>query len=272
MIKRILNKIDISMKGARFAHLVFGKSYPAFAENVSILARQKFGGIVFDTPSPLAQWRGRTHLTKEPGTIAWINGFDNGDIFYDIGANIGVYSLYAAVEKNAKVYSFEPSPFNFATLSRNIVLNNLSENIHAFCAALSDKTVLDCLHMSSIQAGAAHTGFQTALNEFGLPLNAVHAQATLGFRMDDFISLFGAPNPHYIKIDVDGAEKLVISGATITLQHKNLKSILIELPARSEGKFPPVLDTIMACGFELAHEDHPDGDTRLSNYILKRKA
>lgn len=271
MMKRILNKINITGNGARLARVVYGHSYPAFAEKVSALAREKFDGIVFDTPSPLAQWRGRTHLTKEPGTIDWINGFAPRDVLYDVGANIGVYSLYAAAQKNIQVFSFEPSPFNFSTLSRNIVLNNLSKNISAFCAALSDQTILDRLHMSSVQAGAAHTGFQKAINEFGLPLNAVHEQATLGFRMDDFISLFKVPAPHHIKIDVDGAEALVVAGATETLRNTGLKSILIELPARVEGKTPAVLDLIIAAGFYIVREDHPDGDTRLSNYILKRR-
>jgi FkbM family methyltransferase len=272
MIKRILNKINIAGNSARFARVAFGASYPVFAEHINVLAREKFDGLVFDTPSPLAQWRGRTHLTKEPGTIAWINEFKEGEIFYDVGANIGVYSLYAASTKKVQVFAFEPSPFNFATLSRNIVLNGISENISAFCAALSDKTVLDRLYMSSTQAGAAHTGFQNAINEFGLPLNTVHAQATLGFRMDDFISLFKAPVPHHIKIDVDGAENLVISGMQETLKSDNLKSVLIELPARIENELPSVLAPIIACGFELFGEDHPDGDTRLTNYIFKRKA
>lgn len=272
MIKRILHKIDITGNSARVARAVFGRSYPVFVEKISVLAREEFGGIVFDTPSPLAQWRGRTHLTKEPGTISWINGFDAGDVFYDIGANIGVYSLYAALKKKSLVYAFEPSPFNFATLSRNIVLNNLSENISAFCMALSDQTVIDRLHMSSVQAGAAHTGFQNAINEFGLPLNTVYAQSTLGFKLDDFISLFKSPFPNHIKIDVDGAEQLVISGALKTFSDKNLKSVLAELPSRSEEKIPSSIASIIDHGFELIAEDHPDGDTRLSNYILKRRA
>ena len=121
MIKRILNKINFPVNGARFTRIAFGRSYPAFAENVSRLAREKFDGLVFDTPSPLAQWRGRTHLTKEPETIAWIDGFNEGDVFYDIGANIGVYSLYAAFKKKTQVFAFEPSPFNFATLSLHFV-------------------------------------------------------------------------------------------------------------------------------------------------------
>ena len=88
--------------------------------------------------------------------------------------------------------------------------------------------------------------------------------------MDDFISLFKAPTPHHIKIDVDGAEALVISGAAATLLAASLKSILIELPARVEGKTLAVLDVITSAGFHIVREDHPDGDTRLSNYILKR--
>jgi FkbM family methyltransferase len=270
MIKRILNKMDISGNSAHLVRLLYGKHYPAFLQKANILGCENCHGVVFDTPSSLAQWRGQTHLSKEPGTIDWLNGMGPDDILYDIGANIGVYTLYAAVRRGLRVFSFEPSPFNFSTLSRNIVLNDLSENVSAFCVALSDKTVLDRLYLSSVETGAAHTGFKHAINEFGGQLKAVHAQATLGFTLDDFIAMFGAPVPNYIKIDVDGAESLVIAGAQETLKNQGLKSILIELPARVGDELPEVLSLITKHGFSIVREDHPDGDVRLTNYILKR--
>lgn len=270
MIKKIARKLNLIGRAADFSYLVLGDLFPVFVESVHQRASKNYHGIVFDTSSALTQWRAETHLTKEPGTILWIDGFAAGDVFYDVGANVGVYSLYGAIHKDIKVYSFEPSPFNFSTLCRNIALNGLSERVSAFCLALSDRTVLDNLHISSLQVGAAHTGFQNPVNEFGQPLNAVHKQATLGFRMDDFIKFFKLPAPQHIKIDVDGAEALVVSGMDETLKNPDLKSILVELPARLNGQLPEVLLPILESGFEIVQEDHPDGDVRLSNYILRR--
>ncbi len=270
MMRKIANKLNPIGRAADLSRLVLGDSFPAFVESVHQRASKSYQGIVFDTSSALAQWRAKTHLTKEPNTIHWIDSFEVGNVFFDVGANVGVYSLYGARHKDIKVYSFEPSPFNFSTLCRNIALNGLSDKVSAFCLALSDKTVLDYLHISSLQVGAAHTGFQNPVNEFGKPLNVAHKQATLGFRMDDFIKLFNLPVPQHIKIDVDGAEALVVSGMGETLKNPALKSILIELPARAGGLVPEVLRPILESGFEITQEDHPDGDVRLSNYILRR--
>ena len=77
----------------------------------------------------------RTILDKEPDTIEWIDNFsiDNNDnfIFWDIGANIGLYSLYcASVHRNkSKIYAFEPSTSNLRVLSRNITDNNFQKDI-----------------------------------------------------------------------------------------------------------------------------------------------
>ena len=66
-----------------------------------------------------------SYASKEPGTLAWIDTcFKEGDVFYDVGANIGQYSLYAALRhKNIKVYSFEPESQNYAALNKNSSLD-----------------------------------------------------------------------------------------------------------------------------------------------------
>ena len=85
----------------------------------------EFGRISFFCPGKIPEWRAKTLLTKEPETIEWINGFNKTDIFWDIGANVGVYSLYAAL-RGLSVLAFEPSPSNYYLLSRNIEINKRS--------------------------------------------------------------------------------------------------------------------------------------------------
>ena len=61
--------------------------------------------------------------------LEWIDEFGEGGAFYDIGANIGIYSLYHAVTKSGKVYSFEPSVFNLRQLAKNISINDFDDKI-----------------------------------------------------------------------------------------------------------------------------------------------
>ena len=89
--------------------------------------------LIFFTPNNLVEWRVRTLLSKEPDTIKWINVFDKNKkiIFWDIGANIGLFSIYSAQkhEGNIKVIAFEPSSSNLRVLTRNISINNFSDKI-----------------------------------------------------------------------------------------------------------------------------------------------
>lgn len=230
----------------------------------------KIENIVFATPSKLCSWRAETLFKKEPSTIAWIDGFDPQDTFWDIGANVGIYSIYAAVRKDVKVFAFEPSPFNFYVLSKNIYLNNMSSRISPFCIAFTENTQTNYLNFTSINEGAAHTSFQNVLNEFGESFLPIYSQSTLGFSVDDFLNLFKVALPTHLKIDVDGAEKFVIAGAKETLSNPHLKSLLIEMNTNLTSDEKIIFDKIMSAGFSLEGSDHPDGDIRLSNYIFRR--
>lgn len=120
------------------------------AEQLTPIAEQQTdaGVIRFWCHGKLPEWRARTLLTKEPETIRWIDGFSPGDTFWDIGANVGVYSLYAA-KRGARVLSFEPSPGNYYLLSRNIEINALDEAIAAYCIAFASASGLDTFYMSN---------------------------------------------------------------------------------------------------------------------------
>ena len=89
---------------------------------------------------------------KEPGTVDWINqNVKSGDIFYDVGANIGVFTILAASRtgKKGKVYAFEPHGANFARLVDNITVNNLQQVVFPNNFALHDKEGFFPFHYKS---------------------------------------------------------------------------------------------------------------------------
>ena len=111
-------------------------------EHVMTLTQEVFHNnikMIFSVPNYLNRGRVFTFSTKEPETLDWIDSFSEGITFWDIGANIGLYSIYAASKKNCQVFSFEPSVFNLELLARNINLNKLQEKITIIPLPLCNK-------------------------------------------------------------------------------------------------------------------------------------
>ena len=97
--------------------------------------------VSFFAPNSLIQWRVNTFYSKEPETLEWIDNFSKSNIiFWDIGANIGLYSIYAALKhKNIAVICFEASSNNLGILTRNVSINKLTHKILINPFPLSNK-------------------------------------------------------------------------------------------------------------------------------------
>lgn len=162
------------------------------------------------------KWRAETLFVKEPETIAWINGFDGeNSTFWDIGANIGVYSLYCAkVHPNMQIKAFEPMKNNFLRLWQNIFANDFT-NVSANFCGFGLSTRVGRFSPGNSEVGAS--GGQ--LNSEGYPINIVDG--------DTFIINHGIPN--YIKIDTDGNEYDILRGMWGILYTENVKSVLVEI-------------------------------------------
>jgi FkbM family methyltransferase len=166
---------------------------------------------------------------SEPETTRWINEFEEGATLLDIGANVGIFTVYAAVIKKAKVYSFEPSSQNFFLLNRNILANNLSDMVTPFPIALSNENKIDFLYLSSLEIGDSG-------NSAGEDTNFLLQERTSGLRhgtaiatIDRLIEDGLIESPDHIKIDVDGIEPKILQGATNLLASGKVKSLLVEL-------------------------------------------
>lgn len=81
--------------------------------------------VVYVTPTTHTKWRVDSLFEKEPITIQWIGELAAGEVLVDVGANVGMYTIWAAKTRGARVFAFEPEAQNYALLNRNIVLNNL---------------------------------------------------------------------------------------------------------------------------------------------------
>ena len=124
-------------------------------------------------------------------------------IVFDIGANVGLYSLLLA-NKAKRVFAFEPFPRNIEYLSRIIALNNL-QNVTIVPCAISDRTDLFSFE----------SGDNCALGH----LSEAGDQPVVAVSCDVFIEKFKSI-PDLIKIDVEGAEVSVLQGARIILTEK----------------------------------------------------
>lgn len=164
--------------------------------------------------------------TDEPETLAFIDNIEAGKNLWDIGANIGVYSLYAALKPGLTVYAFEPSGFNFGLLVEHIALNNKGSCIKPFCIALGDKTEISELNMTNIEQGHAGNALGESKNQFE-HFQTRFTQAIPAYTIDDFIDQFKLPTPDYIKLDVDGIEPKILAGAEKTLPQ--VHAVLIEV-------------------------------------------
>lgn len=214
-----------------------------------IVPNAQVDGLTFLTPNQHCAWRVQTLYTKEPDTIDWIRKMPAGSLLYDVGANMGQYSLVAA-QRGIRVHAFEPESQNFALMIRNIILNNYSDLITGWPLALSDTFSLDVLHLSSLVAGGSCHAFGDAVDFKGRPHAFAHKQGSVATTMDDFAGKYDYPD--YIKIDVDGFEHLVVAGGLQSFEHA--KSVLIEINTNYPQHVEYILPKMADLGFNYDEE------------------
>jgi FkbM family methyltransferase len=172
----------------------------------------------------LERWRVETFWTKEPETIAWIDSFEPEQLFLDVGANIGLYSLYAAATRNVRVVGVEPHPNNWLAFMTNIRLGRLKGKITPLRALAQEKNQMEHFFCGDLQAGYSGTGR-------GANATAVFPQdyknPVPGFTVDWLTDAFGFFQ--HIKIDVDGEELRVLDGMHYNFIGRLFETCLIEV-------------------------------------------
>jgi FkbM family methyltransferase len=185
--------------------------------------------ISYLTPNTLLKWRVDSLYTKEPCTLEWIAGFGADEVLIDIGANVGMYTVWAAITRGVRVFAFEPEAQNYGLLNRNLMLNGLGERVRAYCLALSNAPGFSELHLASLDAGSSCHQLGEKVDFNHRPAQPKFSQGCLAARLDDLVRDGVVPAPQHVKIDVDGFEPKVIAGAAQVLRSAQTRSLLIEV-------------------------------------------
>ena len=210
---------------------------------------------------------------KEPETVEWIESHVRaGDVFYDIGANVGAYSLvaHAVAGGDCTVYAFEPSFSTFAALSENVRLNGCDGKIIPLHVALSAETKVFTFNYSQVVPGAASHGLDQPIGEDLKPFVPTFTQPILSYKLDELIDQFSLLPPSHIKLDVDGSESDVLKGADKTLGSPQLRSILVEID-ETQQRGEAIRTNLESKGFQVKTRHERRGSATLANYIFERR-
>ena len=243
-----------------------------------VINNQKIG---FFTPSEISKWRVNTLYTKEPETLEWIDNFQNSGekiIFWDIGANIGLYSIYAAVKfKNINVIAFEASTSNLAILSRNISLNNLSERIILNQFPLTNKEN-KYLTMSekNFEEGGAWNSFGEKFDADGNNFQGENNYKVYGTTINYLIKNNILEIPNYIKIDVDGIEHMILDGGKEYLKNSKVKSISVEINENFKEQYDQIQKILLESNFVFKYKKNSEmvkksNSSKIYNFVFEKK-
>ena len=218
--------------------------------------------IKFFVPNQLLEWRVNTYFSKEPETLQWIDSFQEKEklIFWDIGANIGLYSIYNSLKyPKSTTIAFEPSSSNLRVLTRNISINNLEKNIKIVPIPLTNKeNIFQEMSEGHFMEGGALNTFGEKFNFEGKEFKPTMKYNLLGTTINYFLENSILDIPDYIKIDVDGIEHLILEGGDKFLNNKKVKSLSIEINENFKEQYLKVLNLMNKYEFKLLHKKHND--------------
>jgi FkbM family methyltransferase len=196
--------------------------------------------------------RAMTVLTKQPATIAWIDSFEAGSVFWDIGASVGVFSLYAALATDTRVVAFEPAAVNYYLLSANCEANKLQDRLDCLLVGVGAQRAIARLEVSQFRPARSFS-FRGKRAE---PYEG--RQAAVVLSIDELVEDYGLPCPNYIKIDAPGASEAIIEGAAHTFRRPDVRQVHLEVRDTSKGG-QRILEMLKQSGFAATSKDTHGG-------------
>ena len=169
-------------------------------------------------------WRATETPSLDLDTNTWIKTFNENDVFYDVGANIGLYSIMAAKFMRATVFAAEIDLMNARMLYENVYMNNCQDNVTILPIGLDSHSHREKLFLKTMSYGDALHNLRQP-NELIVNPDTIQYNVPV-FSLDDIIKVLGLPAPNKIKIDVDGVDLDVLKGSINAL--KTVTSLVIE--------------------------------------------
>jgi FkbM family methyltransferase len=197
-----------------------------------------------------AYQRARAVLSKEPDTIDWLRtNLRPDDVFLDIGANVGTFSIFAAkhISDQGHVYACEPHLPTAVQLLQNVAANGLQNRISVISAAASGDDGFHPFHYKRWRPGASGSQLDVPGGP-GLQ-RPLGTELKVGMRVDTMIGKGLIRAPHLIKIDTDGIELPITRGMQDLLTRRTPRSVLVEIQA---GELNAQRDFMAQCGYALA--------------------
>jgi FkbM family methyltransferase len=220
---------------------------------------------VFHCESMVDVMRARTLFTKESGTVDWIRKFvREGQTFYDIGANMGIYTVLSAARVGAQgsVYSFEPHVVNVHTLLQNVKHNKIDKIACVLSCALNDREGYFTFNYYSDVSGSSNSQLNGTQDGAERPFQPVLSETKFATTIDALIAAGTIKPAHHIKIDVDGNELLIVRGMLGLLgSPRPPHSIQIEVNPRYKTELFELMDSF---GYAVAiRHDTMDGKKQI---------
>ncbi len=200
-------------------------------EFVSVGQHQNFGEVFkIKTPSgkfflrnanSFCKSRALSFYSKEPCTLTYLDSLPREDMLIDIGANIGVYSMYAIAEGMSRIISIEPSIFNSYELFLNKMLNDKDQRCYPINAAVANSSqAIEILALNGVTAGHS-------FNQLGGGGNVHMGQPVMTLPLAELNRLRDGRATH-IKLDVDGIESIIVQAIKEVVDLLDVRSIQIE--------------------------------------------
>lgn len=214
--------------GALFRYIIFNVTQNIYSKvriykwigNLKFYAQKGDAGIVGNIYFKLFDYEDSMFL---------LNYLKKDDLFIDVGANLGHYSLLAAGICEAEVIAFEPILSTFSKLNKNVNLNNLSNKITTINIGIGEENSF--LNFTTNRGVMDSVALQ-------------HDTEIIRVEVKKLDNVLKNKNPAFLKIDVEGFEYFVLKGATNILANKSLKYIIIELNF-STSKFGHTIQEIV---------------------------
>lgn len=239
-IKKVLSGRGLTRRipGIKNAYsFLFGLFYP-YGRVIEVEGSRMYVDINHQSQSMRNTFRAyAANRIHEPTTTEIIKSIvKKGDVVLDLGANIGYFTLLTAnlVGDEGRVYSFEPEPINFSYLTQNIELNNYN-NVKAMQRAVSNKSGEKIkLYICSYESGHHTINQSKGIKDYGdrehLGIEPDFIEIE-GVAIDDVYQKVIKSPVDFIKMDVEGAEMIALSGMERTIKEsKNLKMVIEFFP------------------------------------------